>query len=177
MRLRLMLCGLVLCCGAASAQPGPSTETVEQALGIRLRLPEEPAKFQISAPVRSSEGATTLTALLLAGFDPRRPQLLTVEFIRTKGPLVTITKGTSGGLAWLAQQCDGCVPAGSSDAFLVLLDLIIECATDLLDHVGDDLDRVNRALFQHHESPYLPLYGKGVGWRSSVDKVQEVLNI
>ena len=43
MRLRLMLCGLVLCCGAASAQPGPSTETVEQAL---CRLIEGAAKAQ-----------------------------------------------------------------------------------------------------------------------------------
>ena len=132
-------------------EPTPDEQkAVEQALGIRLRLPEEPAKFQISTPVRSSEGAITLTALLLAGFDLRRPQLLTVQFIRTKGPLVTVTKGTSGGLAWLAQQCDDCVAAGSSDAFLVLLDPIIECATDLLDRVGDDLERINRALFQHH---------------------------
>jgi magnesium transporter len=91
--------------------------------------------------------------LLLAGFDARRPQLVTVQFIRAKGPLVTVTKGGSGGLAWLAQQCDDCVPPGASDAFLVLLDLIIECATDLLDHVGDDLERINRALFQHHATP------------------------
>jgi magnesium transporter len=64
-----------------------------------------------------------------------------------------VTKGGAGGLAWLAQQCDDCVPPGASDAFLVLLDLIIECATDLLDHVGDDLERINRALFQHHATP------------------------
>ena len=135
-------------------EPTPDEQkAVEQVLNIRLRLPEEPAKFQISTPVRSSEGILTLTALLLAGFDVRRPQLVTVQFIRAKGPLVTVTKGGSGGLAWLAQQCDDCVPSVSSDAFLVLLDLIIECATDLLDHVGDDLERINRALFQHHATP------------------------
>jgi len=69
--------------------------------------------------------------LLLAGFDPRPAATAHLPFIRTKGPLITVTKGASGGLAWLAHQCDDCVPAGSSDAFLVLLDLIIECATDL----------------------------------------------
>jgi magnesium transporter len=132
-------------------EPTPDEQkAVEQALGIRLRLPEEPARFQISTPVRLNDGTLTLTVLLLAGFDVRRPQLLTTQFIRTKGPLVTVTKGGSGGLAWLAKQCDDCVPPGSSDAFLVLLDLIIECATDLLDHVGDDLERINRSLFQHH---------------------------
>jgi magnesium transporter len=113
-------------------------------------LPEEPARFQISTPVRSSGGTLTLTVLLLAGFDVHHPQLVTTQFIRTKGPLVTVSKGGSGGLAWLAQQCDDCVPPGSSDAFLVLLDLIIECATDMLDHVGGDLERINRSLFQHH---------------------------
>jgi magnesium transporter len=135
-------------------EPTPAEQNaVGQALDIRLRLPEEPAKFQISTPVRSTGGTITLTALLLAGFDVRRPQLVTVQFIRAKGPLVTVTTGGSGGLAWLAQQCDDCVPPDASDAFLVLLDLIIECATDLLDHVGDDLERINRALFQHHATP------------------------
>jgi magnesium transporter len=134
-------------------EPTPDEQkAVEQALGIRLRLPEEPARFQISTPVRSSGGTLTLTVLLLAGFDVHRPQLVTTQFIRTKGPLVTVTKGGSGGLAWLAPQCDDCVPPGSSDAFLVLLDLIIECATDMLDHVGEDLERINRSLFQHHAS-------------------------
>jgi len=132
-------------------EPTPDEQkAVEAALDIRLRLPEEPARFQISTPVRANEHTVTLTSLLLTGFDVRRPELVTVQFIRGKGPLVTVTKGGSEGLAWLAQQCDDCVPSPSSDAFLVLLDLIIECATDLLDHVGDDLERINRALFQHH---------------------------
>ena len=43
MRLRLTLCGIVLCCGAASANPGPPTETVEQAL---CRLIEGAARTQ-----------------------------------------------------------------------------------------------------------------------------------
>ncbi len=132
-------------------EPTPDEQkAVEEALGIRLRLPEEPARFQISTPVRSSGGTLTLTVLLLAGFDMHHPQLATTQFIRTQGPLVTVSKGGSGGLAWLAQQCDDCVPPGPSDAFLVLLDLIIECATDMLDHVGEDLERINRSLFQHH---------------------------
>ena len=78
-------------------EPTPDEQkAVEQALDIRLRLPEEPAKFQISTPVRSTDGIITLTALLLAGFDVRRPTLVTVQFIRAKGPLVTVTKGGSG---------------------------------------------------------------------------------
>jgi magnesium transporter len=134
--------------------PTPEEQkAVERALGVRVRVPEEPTRFQISAPLRSADGTTVLTALLLTNLDIHQPQLVTVQFIRGKGPLVTVSKGSRDGLGWLARQCDNCVPADSSDAFLVLLDLIIECATDLVDHVGGDLDRLNSALFQHHTTP------------------------
>jgi hypothetical protein len=43
MRLRLALCGIALCCGTAWANPGASTETVEQAL---CRLIEGAARTQ-----------------------------------------------------------------------------------------------------------------------------------
>jgi magnesium transporter len=132
-------------------EPTPDEQkAVEQVLGSRLRAPEEPARFQISTPVRSSIGSVTLTALLLAGLDDHRPQLITVQFIKSKGPLVTVTKGNPGGLAWLARECGDCIPSGPRDAFLVLINLIIEHATDALDEVGEDLDRLNNLLFQHH---------------------------
>jgi magnesium transporter len=129
--------------------PTPDEQkAVERALGIRIRVPEEPTRFQISAPLRSADGTIVLTALLLTNLDIHQPRLVTVQFIRGKGPLVTVSTGGRDGLAWLAQQCESCVPADTSDAFSVLLDLIIECATDLLDHLGGDLDRLNNALFQ-----------------------------
>ena len=132
-------------------EPTPDEQkAVEQLLGTQLRVPEEPASFQISAPLRSSGGNVTLTALLLVGLKPRQPQLVTVQFIKGNGPLITVTKGGPGGLAWLAQQCEDCVTSGASNPFLVLLDLIIEHATDALDQVGEDLERLNNALFQHH---------------------------
>ena len=123
---------------------------VEQALHVELGVPEEPARFQVSSPLRRSEGYLTLTALLLAGVDEHRPRLVTVAFVRGKGPLVTVTKGAPGGLGWLARDCGDSVPAASTDAFPVLLDMIIEHTTDVLDRVGGDLDRLNRTLFQHH---------------------------
>ena len=42
-------------------------QTVEQALNVKLSVPEEPETFQISSPLRVSEGQMTLTALLLTG--------------------------------------------------------------------------------------------------------------
>jgi magnesium transporter len=128
-------------------------QAVEQALGIRLQVPEEPETFQISSPLRSSDGQVTLTTLLLTGLGTHDPSLVTVAFIRSKGPLVTVSKGGSGGLRWLIEKCGDHIPAESTDAFPVVLDEVIEHASDVLDRVAGELDRLNRALFQHHASP------------------------
>jgi magnesium transporter len=88
--------------------------------------------------------------LLLCGLDEHQPQLVTVQFIKSRGPLVTVSKGGPGGLAWLARECEDCVPAGANEAFPVFLDMIVEHATDMLDRIGGDLDGLNRKLFQHH---------------------------
>jgi magnesium transporter len=129
-------------------------QAVEQALGIQLQMPEEPETFQISSPLRASDSQTTLTALLLTGLDAHDPTLVTVAFIRRKGgPLVTVSRGGPGGLRWLIDRCGDHVPSGSTDAFPVVLDEVIEHASDVLDHVAGELDRLNRTLFQHHTTP------------------------
>jgi len=133
--------------------PTPEEQkAVEQALGIKLSAPEEPKRFQISSPLRLSEGQTTLTALLLTGLETRQPTLVSVAFTRSKGALVTQTKGGPGGLGWLIEECGDSVPPGARDAFPVLLGMVIEHSADLLDQVAGDLDDLNRRLFQHRRA-------------------------
>jgi magnesium transporter len=125
---------------------------VEQAVGMKLHPPDELERFYISNQVRSVDGQLTLEALLVAGIDQRKPKLVPVTFIRTKGPMVSISRGSPDGLAWLVSECQDCVPADQKDVFPTILDMIIDHATSVLDHVGGDLDRINRSLFQHHLS-------------------------
>ncbi len=132
-----------------SEPTGEEQATLEQALGIKLRVPEEPSRFQVSSPLRTSDGSLTLTALLLTGLAERRPRLVTVSFVLGGDRLITVTKGGAGGLGWLAREGDELTVTNSADAFPVLLDLIVEHVTDTLDHVGEQLDRLNRTLFQH----------------------------
>ena len=111
----------------------PSSEeraAVEAALDIDLPELEEPETFQVSSPLRLSDRQMVLTALLLGELETRAPVLVTVSFIRSKGPLVTLSKGGRAGLGWLVEQCDAYVPPGSTDAFPVLLDLVIEHTAD-----------------------------------------------
>jgi magnesium transporter len=126
---------------------------MENALGIKIQVTPELDRFYISDQVQSSDGQLVLKALLLAGLEQRHPTLIPVTFMRTKGPMVTISKGSSNGLAWLIAECQECVPEAAKDVFPAILDMIIDHATNVLDGVGSELDRTNRRLFQHHATP------------------------
>jgi magnesium transporter len=125
---------------------------VGDAVGVVIEPPDEVDHFYITEQVRQTNGNLILNALLVAGLDERRPILVPVTFIRTQGPLVTISTGCPGGLAWLAAECQECIPAESREVFPAILDMVIDYATSVLEHVGRDLDRINRDLFQHHTS-------------------------
>jgi magnesium transporter len=126
---------------------------LSEVVGITIEPPDEVEHFYISEQVRQSNGNVILKALLLGGLDKRRPILVPVTFIRTPGPLVTISTGCPDGLTWLVAECQECIPAESKDVFPAILDMVIDYATSVLEQVGSDLDRINRNLFQHHTSP------------------------
>jgi magnesium transporter len=123
---------------------------VEGATGTTLHLPDAVERFYISDQVRASERQLTLQALLVTGIDQHAPKLIPVTFIRSKGPMITISKGSPDGLAWLVAECQECVATQPKDLFPNILDMVIDYATGVLDHIGGELDRINRLLFQHH---------------------------
>src|SRR5262249_169232 len=110
-------------------------------------------RFYVSDQVEASDGRLTLKALLVAGLDQHRPKLIPVTFIRWGGPMVTVSKGSPDGLAWLAAQATHSVPPIQPDTLSVMLVMVVDHATNVLDGVGGELDRINRRLFQHHLNP------------------------
>jgi magnesium transporter len=126
---------------------------VEREIGIKTSPPDELDRFYISDQLRATNDQLILNALLLTGVTERQPSLVPVTFIRSKKPLVTVSKGSKDGLAWLIAECEENLPNEPKDVFPIILDMIIDHAINVLDHVGGDLDRLNRALFQHHSSP------------------------
>jgi magnesium transporter len=64
--------------------------------------------------------------------------------------LISISKGSADGLAWLVAECQQCLPDTTDDIFPAILDMIVDHATNVLDQIGAGLDRTNRRLFQHH---------------------------
>jgi magnesium transporter len=132
---------------------GDEQSVVERATGIHIQTPDELDRFYISDQLRTTSDQLMLNALLVTGVNEHQPNLVPVTFIRSKGPLVTVSKGSKDGLAWLVAECEESLPTTSKDIFPVILDMIIDHAINVLDHVSGDLDRLNRALFQHHNSP------------------------
>jgi magnesium transporter len=125
---------------------------VERAVNVRLRVPERVDRFYIPDQVQLSDGQLTIRALLLAGLDRRQPALIPVTFIRSAGPMVTISKGSPTGLAWLIAESPESVPEAAKDVLPAILDMIVDHATNVLDHVGSGIDVTNRKLFQHRAS-------------------------
>jgi magnesium transporter len=130
----------------------PEIAAVESVIAGKIELPEDADRFYVSDQVETSDGRMTLKALLLAGLEQRRPKLVPVTFIRSQGPMVTISKGSPNGLAWLVAECPHCLPATAQDVLSSILDMVVDHATNVLDGIGGDLDGVNRRLFQHHTS-------------------------
>jgi|SRR5262249_46209947 len=132
------------------ANPTPDEkQRVEAAAGFTIDTPEEVDHFYIGEQVRQQNGHLILKALLLGGLDRRKPTLVPVTIIRSAGRFVTVSTGSPDGLNWLVAECQECMPTESNDVFAALLDMVIDHATNVLEQVGSDLDRLNGMLFQH----------------------------
>jgi magnesium transporter len=133
------------------ADPTPAEiEAVEKALGVEIDGIAEPESFPVSDPLQSADTYLSVGALLLGPLDTQRVALIPITLFRTKGPLVTLTKRGPEGLGWLIKECKDVGSTEAKDAFPMLLDMIIDHATNALDKIGGDLDKLNRILFQHH---------------------------
>jgi magnesium transporter len=135
-------------------EPAPEEiDRVQQVVSAEIKPPEDLDRFYVSDQVDSSNGRLTLKALLLTGVEERQPRLVPVTIIRAGKTTVTVSKGSRNGLEWLAAECQNEIPDTAGDMFPVILDMVVDHATNVLDRVGADLDQTNRRLFQHRAKP------------------------
>ncbi len=133
------------------ADPTPEEKAlVQQATGIAVEAPDPVTRFYIDEQVRQVDGRLVLKALLLGPLGQRRPTLVPVTMIRAPGRLVTVSCGSPDGLSWLAAEGPEGVAADASDLFPAVLDMVIDNATDVLEKVAADIERLNRVVLQHH---------------------------
>ena len=126
---------------------------VRRAFGVDL-VPDDVPHFHPPSDLKSHDHVVTATILLLSGVETPDPVLVPVTFVHTEGPLISVTRGAGNEIAWLIDQyAKRYTPrAGSDDEFVALLDMVVDHAGDALEYIGRELDRIIRAVFEHHAS-------------------------
>lgn len=128
-------------------------QAVRSAFGVDL-VPDETPHFHPPSDIKARDHIIVATALLLTGVDTPCPALIPVTFIHTDGPLISVTRGDGNDIAWLIDQYtrEFKQRAGPDDAFAALLDMVVDHAGDALEHIANQLDHINRSVFEHHAS-------------------------
>src|SRR3954471_2883185 len=113
----------------------PSREeelTVETALVLSLPTREEMSEIEPSSRLYQENGATYMTASLLARREDRRADA-PVTFVLAKGVLVTIRYDDLRAFSLFAERAPGLGVTSGTMALLGLLDAVVERLADLLE--------------------------------------------
>ncbi len=133
----------------------PSREeelAVEEAFGIDLPTREEMAHLEPSSRLYQEDGATFLTATLLAHSDEHHPIATPATFVLVKGVLVTIRYEALRAFSIFAQRCEHTPIADGADAMLDLLDAVVERAAEVLERESARVQDDSVAIFQRPPS-------------------------
>jgi magnesium transporter len=120
---------------------------VEAALGLNLPTREEMAEIEPSSRLYQSNGATFMTASLLARREDRRADS-PVTFVLSKGLLITLRYDELKAFQLYAERVGAQAPQSGSQALFGLLDAVVERLADLLEQSGDEVEAVSAAIFR-----------------------------
>jgi magnesium transporter len=123
---------------------------VEGHLGISIPTREEMADIEPSEILYNENNARYMTARILCHSDSEQPRLVDVSFILTERALVTVRYDEPRSFSMFASRAvrpGGCghQPEAVLDG---LIETIIDRAAEILAHVGDDIDKLSRAVFE-----------------------------
>jgi len=121
--------------------------TVEAALGVELPTREEMAEIEPSSRLYQSDGATFMTATLLARQPDDRRIDAPVTFVLVNGLLITIRYNELKAFDLFAERAHGLGITTGTVAMFNLLDAAIERLADLLEHTGEEVHKVSQAIF------------------------------
>lgn len=121
---------------------------VEAALGIDLPTPQEMAALEPSSRLYQENGATFMTATLLAHSQDGVPTATPVTFVLSRGLLVTLRYEELRAFSVFSERApEGDVGSGTA-ALLGLLDAIVERLSEILDQMGDAVGEASVGIFE-----------------------------
>ncbi|MDB5446892.1 MAG: Magnesium transporter [Phenylobacterium sp.] len=119
---------------------------VEAALGVDLPTAEEMAQIEPSSRLYQENGATFMTATLLAHSDDG-PQAVPVTFVLVKGLLVTIRYDELRAFAVFAERARQADVQSGTAALLGLLDAVIERLAKVLEQTSERVEGASITIF------------------------------
>lgn len=122
----------------------------EKALGVLLPTREEMAEIEVSSRLYQEDGAAFMTAFLLVGADGDEPGVEPVTFVLAKGRLITIRYVEPRAFVAFAAQAerDPNFCRGGVEAFLGLLDALVDRLADILEKTSADVDLISADIFR-----------------------------
>ena len=128
----------------------PEELAVEQALGVLLPTREEMAEIETSSRLYQEDGATFMTATILANADEDLPISAPVTFVLVDQRLVTIRYQEPKAFTLFSSQAErqpSLCPNGPT-TFLGLVDAIIDRMADILERTGAEVEANSREIFR-----------------------------
>ena len=128
----------------------PEELAVEQALGILLPTREEMAEIEASSRLYSEDGATFMTATVLARTEEETPISAPITFVLAGQRLVTIRYLEPKSFTLFASQAErqpSLCPSGVV-TFLGLIDAIVDRMADVLERTGAEVEANSREIFK-----------------------------
>ncbi len=122
---------------------------VESALGIDVPTREEMQEIEATSRLYSRNGALVMTAMVLFHSTDEDPQGVPVTFVLTGGRLVTVRYAEPRPFRSFvtATARQAAVPPGGAGVFVALLEAVIDRLADVLEIVGEDMDRLSKEVF------------------------------
>ncbi len=127
---------------------------VEEHLSLQIPTRDEMSELEPSSLLYSENGARYMTARILCHSDTESPKLVPVSFILTEKALVTVRYDEPRSFQMFASRAmkpGGCghQPEAVLDG---LIEAIIDRASDILGHVGADIEQTSRNVFEREAS-------------------------
>ncbi|HTQ02334.1 MAG TPA: magnesium transporter CorA family protein [Polyangiaceae bacterium] len=121
---------------------------VQAATGLELPSRAHIEEIETSSRVYIENDALYLSTPMLTGDDCLSHGLTAVGFVLSRGCLVTLRFAKIDAFEQLLERADKTEQPSARDAFLKLLEAVVDHAADALEHAGADLENISHRAFR-----------------------------
>lgn len=126
---------------------------VESYLSMEVPTREEMREIEVSNRLYQESGYLFMTATMLAKFDIDAPESHAVTFIVNHARLITVRYTDPMPFRTFPTQLErmGGEACGGYNVFMGLLEAIVNRAADILENIGQEVDRITKEVFRQQE--------------------------